>query len=204
MFRSTYSTITQHDCLKGSTQVIISLVLSGRAMVQAVWLLLLVSNLLIHECFSHYLLLTESSDLNNSLCGSNDGSVLPAGTQLLLSTDVHHILSSTSFCLVSNTSNITLRSVSSIIPATITCKPNQNNNSFASVGFGFYNVSGLSIENVHITKCGGLVPSPVPFILMIHLFTFMRVNQSHYLLVIALISCCQKLTSTITMVLLFY
>ena len=114
MFRSTYSTITQHDCLKGSTQVIISLVLSGRAMVQAVWLLLLVSNLLIHECFSHYLLLTESSDLNNSLCGSNDGSVLPAGTQLLLSTDVHHILSSSSFCLVINTSNITIRSVSSI------------------------------------------------------------------------------------------
>ena len=127
-------------------------------MVQAVWLFLLVTNLLVHETFSHYLLLREPSDLNNSLCGSNDGSVLPAGAQLLLSTDVHHILSSTSFCLVSNTSNITLRSVSSIIPATITCESYQNN-SFASVGFGFYNVSVLSIENVLITKCGGLMPS---------------------------------------------
>ena len=157
-FRNTYCTITENDCLKATTQVIISLLLSGRAMVQAVWLLLLVSNLLVYETFSHFLLLTEPSDLNNSLCGSNDGSVLPAGTQLLLSTDVHHVLSSTSFCLVSNTSNITLRSVSSIIPATITCKSHQNN-SFASVGFGFYNVSVLSIENVHITKCGGLMPS---------------------------------------------
>ena len=127
-------------------------------MVQSVWLLLLVSNLLVDVTLSHCLLLTESTGLNNSLCDSNEGSVLPAGTQLLLSTDVHHILSSTSFCLVSNTSNIILRSVSSIIPATITCKPNQNN-SFASVGFGFYNVSGLSIENVHITKCGGFMPS---------------------------------------------
>ena len=127
-------------------------------MIQSVWLLLLVSNLLVDVTLSHCLLLTESNDLNNSLCDSNEGSVLPAGTQLLLSTDVHHVLSSTSFCLVSNTSNIILRSVSSIIPATITCKPNQNN-SFASVGFGFYNVSGLSIENVHITKCGGLMPS---------------------------------------------
>ena len=127
-------------------------------MVQAVVLLILVSNLLVYESFSHYLLLTEPSDLNNSLCYSNNGSVLPAGTQLLLSTDVHHVLSSASFCLVSNTSNITLRSASSIIPATITCESHQNN-SFASVGFGFYNVSVLSIENVHITKCGGLMPS---------------------------------------------
>ena len=126
-------------------------------MLQAVWFLLLVSNLLEHVTLSHSLLLTEPSDLNNSLCDSNH-SPLAAGTQLLLSTDVHHILSSTSFCMVSNTSNIILRSVSSIIPATIKCKPNQNN-IFVSVGFGFYNVSGLSIENVHITKCGGLMPS---------------------------------------------
>ena len=158
MFRNTYCTITEHDCLKATTQVITSLLQSGRAMVQAVLLVLLASILLVHVSISHYLLLTEPSDLNNSLCGSNDSSVLPAGTQLLLSTDVHHILSSSSFCLVSNTSNITLRSLSSIIPATITCESHQNN-SFASVGFGFYNVSVLSIENVHITKCGGLMPS---------------------------------------------
>ena len=80
-------------------------------MIQSVWLLLLVSNLLVDVTLSHCLLLTESNDLNNSLCDSNEGSVLPAGTQLLLSTDVHHVLSSTSFCLVSNTSNIILRSV---------------------------------------------------------------------------------------------
>ena len=160
-------------------------------MVQAVWFFLLVSSLPVHIIPSHYLLITEPSDLNNSLCGSNSSLLrIPAGTQLLLSTDVYHILSSTSFCLVSNTSNITLSSVSSIIPATITCKPNQNN-TFASVGFGFYNVTGLSIENVHITKCGGLMPSTSTLYPNDTSFTFMTVNQSHCLLVILLISCCQ-------------
>ena len=45
-------------------------------MVQAVWLLLLLSNLLVDVTLSHCLLLTESNDLNNSLCDSNEGSAL--------------------------------------------------------------------------------------------------------------------------------
>ena len=77
-------------------------------------------------------------------------------SQLLLKSDVHHILSSSSFCLVSNTLNITILSTSET-PATITCS--HHNNSYVSVGFGFYNVSGLVIENVHITQCGGPIPS---------------------------------------------
>ena len=122
-------------------------------MVPVQWLLLLpVSRLLV--ILSDSLLLTESESLNNYLCGQ-DYALLP-DTQLLLFTDVHHFLSSSSFCLVSNTSNITICSTSKT-PATITCS--HHNNSYVSVGFGFYNVSELLIENVHITQCGGPMPS---------------------------------------------
>ena len=102
---------------------------------------------------SHIHFLNKSDDLNKFLCGT-DPSLLP-NTQLLLSSDVEHILSSKSFCLVSNTSNITLSSISES-PANITCR--QQNT--VVIGFGFYNVSGLSIDNIHITKCGGPMPSP--------------------------------------------
>ena len=102
---------------------------------------------------SHTHFLNKSDDLNKFLCGA-DPSLLP-NTQLLLSSNVDHILSSKSFCLVSNTSNITLSSTSEY-PANITCR--QQNT--VSVGFGFYNVSGLSIHNIYITKCGGPMPSP--------------------------------------------
>ena len=103
---------------------------------------------------SHINLLNKPGDLNKYLCDP-DHHLLP-DTQLLLSPNVNYILFSNSFCLVSNISNITLRSTS-ITPAIITCR--HYNNSYESVGFGFYNVSGLMIENVHITQCGGPMPS---------------------------------------------
>ena len=115
-------------------------------------LLFMVSSLPV--ILSHSISLTEPDVLNNYLCDPNQ-SLLP-DAQLLLSSDVHHILASSSFCLVSNTSNITIRSTSET-PATITWS--HYNNSYVSVGFGFYNVSGLVIENVHITQCGGPMPS---------------------------------------------
>ena len=121
-------------------------------MALVLWLLLMVSSLPV--ILSNNISITEPDALNNCLCGLNC-SILP-DTRLLLSTDVHHILSSSSFCLVSNISNITLCSTSET-PATITCS--HHNNSYVSVGFGFYNVSGLLIENVEIRECGGPMPS---------------------------------------------
>ena len=103
---------------------------------------------------SHIHSLRKPGDLNKYLCDPDHP--LVTDTQLLLSPNVKHILSSASFCLVSNISNITLRSTS-ITPAIITCS--HYNNSYESVGFGFYNISGLMIENVHITQCGGPMPS---------------------------------------------
>ena len=121
-------------------------------MAHMLWLLTLVFNLQGTLSIKHFL--TESDVLSSYLCDPECS--LSPDTQLLLSTDVKHILSSTSFCLVSNTSNITIRSTSET-PAIITCS--HHNNSYVSVGFGFYNVSGLLIDNVHITQCGGPMPS---------------------------------------------
>ena len=121
-------------------------------MFSVLWFLLLVS--CSTSNLSHIYSLNKPDDLNKYICDPVHS--LLTNTQLLLSPNAKHILSSTSFCLVSNISNITLRSTS-ITPAIITCR--HYNNSYESVGFGFYNVSGLMIENVHITKCGGPMPS---------------------------------------------
>ena len=134
------------------SQKIISYSYSNKTMVLVLLFLLLVFCSTLN--LSHIRLLQKPDDLNKYLC--NPDYPLPQDTQLLLSPNVNHILSSNSFCLVSNISNITLRSTS-IAPANITCR--HYNNSYESVGFGFYNVSGLMIENIHITQCGGPMPS---------------------------------------------
>ena len=137
--------------IRQDSQNLISYSNMNKTMVSVLWFLLLVSCLTLN--MSHIHSLNKSDDLNKYLCNPNH---LSSDTQLLLSPNVNHILSSNSFCLVSNISNIILRSTS-ITPAIITCK--YYNNSYESIGFGFYNVSGLIIENVHITQCGGLMPS---------------------------------------------
>ena len=144
-------TFEQTDTRQDS-QILLNNSNMNKTMVLELLFLLLVSCSTLNLSRIH--LLKTSGDLNKYLCDSNHP-LLP-DTQLLLSPNVNHILSSNSFCLVSNISNITLRSTS-ITPAIITCR--HYNNSYESVGFGFYNVSGLMIENVHITQCGGPMPS---------------------------------------------
>ena len=125
---------------------------TNNTMVLVLLFFLLVSSSTLNLSWVH--LLKKPDDLYKYLC-DQEHPLLP-DTQLFLSPNVNHILSSNSFCLVSNISNITLRSTS-ITPAIITCR--HYNNNYESVGFGFYNVSGLLIENVHITQCGGPIPS---------------------------------------------
>ena len=121
-------------------------------MVPLLYMFLLVCSL--PASISQIFVLTESDALNYHLC-SPPGHYLLPGTQLQFSPDINHILSSNFFCLVSNTFNITLSSASNV-SAIITCK--QQND--ISVGFGFYNVTGLVIDNINITQCGGPMPSP--------------------------------------------
>ena len=96
--------------------------------------------------------LTNSTSLVYHLCGEGR-SLLEAGMHLCLLVNVSYDLNmaNSSFCLVSNVSNITIQSASTGLSATITCSQ--------PTGLGFYNSSGLQIENVNIHQCGGTMPS---------------------------------------------
>ena len=109
---------------------------------------------------SHDITLTETSpetSLNYYLCGEGRSS-LQSNTRLLLLPNVSHSLTGTNFCLVSNISSLFLCSSSAHSPANITCSSSRSG--LPTVGFGFYNVSGLTIEHVNIHHCGGVMPSP--------------------------------------------
>ena len=96
--------------------------------------------------------LTNSASLTYHLCGKGR-SLLQTGTHLCLLANVSYDLNmaNSSFCLVSGVSNITIQSALADVPATITCSE--------PTGLGFYNSSGLRIENVNIHQCGGTMPS---------------------------------------------
>ena len=96
--------------------------------------------------------ITTNSSLRYYLCHRGH---LESHTTLVLSHTVSHILSPAPFCLVSNLTNITLRSQYKY--AVITCS--SDNVTSTTVGFGFYNVSELSLINIDIRGCGGVMPS---------------------------------------------
>ena len=96
--------------------------------------------------------ITTNSSLQYYLCHRGH---LESHTTLVLSHTVSHILSPAPFCLVSNLTNITL--CSQYKHAVITCF--SDNIMSTTVGFGFYNVSELSLINIDIRGCGGVMPS---------------------------------------------
>ena len=96
--------------------------------------------------------ITANSSLQYYLCHHGH---LESHTTLVLSHTVSHILSPAPFCLVSNLTNITLRT--QYMHAVITCS--SDNVISTTVGFGFYNVSELSLINIDIRGCGGVMPS---------------------------------------------
>ena len=96
--------------------------------------------------------ITTNSSLQYYLCHRGH---LESHTTLVLSPTVSHILSPAPFCLVSNLTNITLHS--QYKHAVITCS--SDNITSTTVGFGFYNVSELSLINIDIRGCGGVMPS---------------------------------------------
>ena len=96
--------------------------------------------------------LTNSTSLVYHLCGEGR-SLLQPGIHLCLLVNVSYDLNMvhSSFCLVSGINNITIQSASAGVQANITCSQ--------PTGLGFYNSSGLQIENVDIHQCGGTMPS---------------------------------------------
>ena len=73
---------------------------------------------------------------------------LQSGMTLLLSSSLNHTVSNSKFCLSENLSNVTIKSDSNINPAFIMCNKTWT-------GFGFYNTSNLTFNDLVFHQCGG-------------------------------------------------
>ena len=73
---------------------------------------------------------------------------LQSGMTLLLSSSLNHTISNSKFCLSENLSNVTIKSDSNINPAFIMCNKTWT-------GFGFYNTSNLTFNDLVFHQCGG-------------------------------------------------
>ena len=97
----------------------------------------------IHNASNH-------GSLQYYLCG-NGSHYLTSGMTLFLSSSIH-ILTPGPFCLLQHLMNIMITSSDSN-PAHIIC----HNVTQPTRGFGFLNTTGLSLHNLHIEHCGGIL-----------------------------------------------
>ena len=89
------------------------------------------------------------------LCG-NGSHYLKSDTTLSLSSSIH-IITPGPFCLLQHLMNIVI-TTSDSNPAHIIC----HNVTQPTTGFGFLNTTGLTLHNLHIEHCGGiLIPTTV-------------------------------------------
>ena len=91
---------------------------------------------------------TGQHDLELHLCESRFLS--NKNTTLVLSTDITHIISKKSFCLINTTYSVTIASDSSTVPATIRC----SNGSSPTTGFVFINLHNLTLQRLIFIDCG--------------------------------------------------
>ena len=115
---------------------------------------------LLNVIASNLIIIDDSYKLNLFLC-SQGPQILESNTQLLLSPKVTHKLQHGKYCLISNLSNVTIKSQHQDMLANISCNSTVD---IPNAGFGFYNVSNLIIKDVNITYCGGHVPANLSYI----------------------------------------
>ena len=101
--------------------------------------------------------ITDGEGLNSYLC-SPKGTITP-NTSLVLSVATLYVTHDFGwdFCLVENTTNITIAASDELVTdrssyVTVRCE--------GLVGFGFFNVSHLTIRSVHFENCESFVPPP--------------------------------------------
>ena len=78
---------------------------------------------------------------------------LTSNTTIVLSHTIVHYIPPGPFCLVENIAGLTIYGNSSGNPAVVKC----NSTGHHARGFGFFNVTNLSISNVVIENCGGVI-----------------------------------------------
>jgi len=74
-------------------------------------------------------------------------------TTIILSHTIIHYIPPGSFCLVENITGLTIYGDSSDNPAVVKC----NSTSHHVRGFGFFNIANLSISNIVVENCGGVI-----------------------------------------------
>ena len=99
---------------------------------------------------THIVQINTSNQLWFWLCNDN----IPLQNNLTLHlTQSNYILHNMTFCLIENVSNLTLKGVGSDEKSSIKCQLQYD----STTGFGFVNISSVTLENLEFTGCGATI-----------------------------------------------
>ena len=99
---------------------------------------------------THIVQINRSNQLWFWLCSDN----IPMQNNLTLHlTQSNYILHNMTFCLIENVSNLTLKGVGSDGKSSIKCQLQDD----STTGFGFVNISSVTLENLEFTGCGATI-----------------------------------------------
>ena len=99
---------------------------------------------------THIVQINTSNQLWFWLCSDN----IPLKNNLTLHlTQSNYILHNMTFCLIENVSNLTLKGVGSYGKSSIKCQLQHD----STTGFGFVNISSVTLENLEFTGCGATI-----------------------------------------------
>ena len=99
---------------------------------------------------THIVQINTSNQLWFWLCSDN----IPLKNNLTLHlTQSNYILHNMTFCLIENVSNLTLKGVGSDGKSSIKCQLQDD----STTGFGFVNISSVTLENLEFTGCGATI-----------------------------------------------
>ena len=114
-------------------------------------------SVLANSCSAENVSINDGESLMKYLCSPS--ATIPPNTNLELNKSLFMIDGKHSFCLIENTSDIT------IAPSQELLKSGQNHVEVeclpGSGGFWFFNVSNLTISSIVFKKCAGVIPAPV-------------------------------------------
>ena len=102
---------------------------------------------------------------------------LTSNTTIVLSHTIVHYIPPGPFCLVENIAGLTIYGNSSDTPAVVKC----NSTSHDVRGFGFFNVTNLSISNIVVESCGGVIDQNATKHINISLFYFQPGQRAVFL-----------------------
>ena len=118
----------------------------------AIFLLLLLP---LHPSSAVLINIDANKSLQYYLC---DGQVeLEDQTTLTLSSQLEHVLKPSLACIIHSLQNITIRGEGGSTSTIIKCENDDILHSGPTTGFGFYNITGLSLIDLHLVGCGGFL-----------------------------------------------